>query len=264
MVKRPRRKTGPLLATGEAQPLWPLLEADLAKAGRLDIAVAFVMPSGVERLYLHLEEHVTRGGSLRLVTGDYLDICDPDALQRLLDLQELHSREQVQLRVFVADGQSFHPKSYVLTDRADIGIAYVGSSNLSASALDKGIEWNFRVIASRDPRGFHAIRRAFESLFRHPKTRAIDAAWLREYRLRRRPPVTRGEEAADAVAEPSLPIPAPNSIQRQALDALIETRQRGFRAGLVVLPTGLGKTWLAAFDSNRPESFFSLRIARRS
>jgi diadenosine tetraphosphate (Ap4A) HIT family hydrolase/HKD family nuclease len=253
----------PLLSTGEAQPLWPLLETDLAKAGRLDIAVAFVMPSGVERLYPHLEEHVSRGGSLRLVTGDYLDICDPDALQRLLDLQELHPREKVQLRVFVANGQSFHPKSYVLTDRADAGIAYVGSSNLSASALEKGIEWNFRVMAARDPRGFQTIREAFESLFLHPKTREIDAAWLREYRLRRRPPVTRGEATPDAVAEPSLPAPVPNSIQQQALDALSETRQRGFRAGLVVLPTGLGKTWLAAFDSNRPEFRRILFVAHR-
>jgi diadenosine tetraphosphate (Ap4A) HIT family hydrolase len=89
------KEAGPLLTTGESQPLWPLLEADLARARRLDIAVAFVMPSGVERLYPHLEEHVSRGGSLRLVTGDYLDICDPDALQRLLDLQMLHSHEQV-------------------------------------------------------------------------------------------------------------------------------------------------------------------------
>jgi superfamily II DNA or RNA helicase len=33
------------------------------------------------------------------------------------------------------------------------------------------------------------------------------------------------------------------------LAALAASRQRGYRRGLVVLATGLGKTWLAAFDA---------------
>ena len=44
--------------------------------------------------------------------------------------------------------------------------------------------------------------------------------------------------------------PQPHAIQRQALDALRHTREQGNGAGLVVLATGLGKTWLSAFDSN--------------
>ncbi len=55
----------------------------------------------------------------------------------------------------------------------------------------------------------------------------------------------------------------PHEIQRQALEALQTTRREGFSAGLVVLATGLGKTWLAAFDSNRPEFQRILFVAHR-
>jgi superfamily II DNA or RNA helicase len=51
-----------------------------------------------------------------------------------------------------------------------------------------------------------------------------------------------------APAEPTREY-TPNSIQREALEALRADREQGNQAGLVVLATGLGKTYLAAFDS---------------
>ena len=76
-----RIHTPPLLTTGPTHPLLPHLEQDLSTASRVDIAVAFVMPSGVERLYAHFDDLLRRGGSLRPLTGDYLGVTDPDALQ---------------------------------------------------------------------------------------------------------------------------------------------------------------------------------------
>jgi superfamily II DNA or RNA helicase len=57
--------------------------------------------------------------------------------------------------------------------------------------------------------------------------------------------------------------PEPHAIQRQALDALRRTRELGNEAGLVVLATGLGKTWLSAFDSSAPEFRRILFVAHR-
>jgi superfamily II DNA or RNA helicase/HKD family nuclease/diadenosine tetraphosphate (Ap4A) HIT family hydrolase len=254
-----------VLTTGDSIPLLPELERDLARASRVDIAVAFVMPSGVDRLLPHFEDLLGRGGRLRLLTGDYLGITDPDALQRLLDLATLHEPEQVALRVFVTDGRSFHPKAYLLTRGPDDGVAYVGSSNLSSSALTEGVEWNYRVASSRDAAGLRHVGTAFEALFAHPSTRPLDEAWIADYRGRRprlAPPTpTAGE--ADTVAEPPAPIPEPNPVQQEALRALEATRAAGNRAGLVVMATGLGKTWLAAFDIARPEFRRVLFVAHR-
>jgi len=63
--------------------------------------------------------------------------------------------------------------------------------------------------------------------------------------------------------EPAIQPVNPWPIQIEALRALEKTRIQGFRRGLVVMATGLGKTLLAAFDSNRPDFRRVLFIAHR-
>ena len=63
--------------------------------------------------------------------------------------------------------------------------------------------------------------------------------------------------------EPVGPPPEPHPIQQEALAALEATRAAGNTAGLVVLATGLGKTWLSAFDTQRAEAQRVLFIAHR-
>lgn len=251
-----------LLTTGDDNPLLAQLENDLAGARSLDVAVAFVMPSGVERLYPHFEDLLERGGTLRLLTGDYLEVSDPSALQRLVDLQALYGTDQCQLRMFESKGRSFHPKAYVVSRAGGGGAAYVGSSNLSALALVEGIEWNYRIVSSRDAEGWQRVSDAFEALFRHVSTRNLDDLWLAQYRSRRRLP-SDGKTGEDEVVEPPAPPPQPNLIQLEALVALARTREEGYRAGLVVMATGLGKTWLAAFDSSDDRFRRILFVAHR-
>jgi superfamily II DNA or RNA helicase/diadenosine tetraphosphate (Ap4A) HIT family hydrolase len=251
-----------LLTTGDGNPLLTQLERDLSDARSLDVAVAFVMPSGVERLYPHFEDLLERGGALRLVTGDYLDVSDPDALQRLVDLRALYGAEKCQLRVFESKGKSFHPKAYVVSHVGGRGAAYVGSSNLSASALVDGIEWNYRVLSARDAEGWQQVSDAFEALFGHVATRELDESWLYDYRVRRRTPSHRQLDFDEQIELPPPP-PEPNVIQEEALAALAKTRADGYGAGLVVMATGLGKTWLAAFDSADSEYRRILFVAHR-
>ena len=153
-----------LLTVGGDTPILPLLETDWSRASWVNIAVAFVLPSGVALLYSHLEDLLRRGGALRILTGDYLDVTDPDALQPLLDLKTLYPAASVELRIFESAGLSFHPKAYIAGHNDDTGIAFVGSSNVSESALRGGIEWNYRIVASRDLAGYQRICAAFLQL----------------------------------------------------------------------------------------------------
>ena len=73
------------------------------------------------------------------------------------------------------------------------------------------------------------------------------------------PPTPVAEEGEAA----ALLVPEPHAIQVEALKALQTTREAGNTAGLVVLATGLGKTWLSAFDANRPEYKRILFVAHR-
>jgi len=76
-----------LVTGGLADPLLPDLKFHLAKSKAADICVAFTLRSGIELLQEDLQELLDRRGRLRLLTGDYLDATDPDALARLTDLK---------------------------------------------------------------------------------------------------------------------------------------------------------------------------------
>ena len=94
--------------------------------------------------------------------------------------------------------------------------------------------------------GFDTVAKNFDRLFHDRRTRPLDPSWIESYRQSRPkrvlPPV-------DFEPELPRPVPEPHAIQKEALEALVRTRAQGNAAGLVVLATGLGKTWLSAFDT---------------
>jgi HKD family nuclease/diadenosine tetraphosphate (Ap4A) HIT family hydrolase len=256
------------LVTGGVDPLLPHIVSQLASADRADIVVSFALESGVDRVFEHFRDLLDRGGQLRILTGDYLGITEPNALMRLLDLEgnvERRVFETATVQAVPAIGplpvRSFHPKAYVFGD-AGVGTAFVGSSNLSASALTSAVEWNYRILSSRDGAGYADTVAAFNELFRHPCTKDLTAEWVATYRARR-PLQGAIIEAADVAPEAPKPPVTPTTVQRAALAALEQTRAAGNKAGLVVLATGLGKTWLSAFDTSRPEYRRVLFVAHR-
>jgi superfamily II DNA or RNA helicase len=138
------------------------------------------------------------------------------------------------------------------------GTAFIGSSNISRQALQDGLEWNYRVVYPGDS-GFLEARQRFDELFGHPKTVALSDAWIEAYEQRRLPP---SRSIAPGSHEQEAP-PEPTKIQHEALAALTASREGGYRRGLVVLATGLGKTWLAAFDAVRMGARRILFVAHR-
>ena len=229
---------------------------------RIDLAVSFIMKSGVDLIVDHLEIALQRGARIRFLTTDYLSITDPDALTRLLDLADRPDLDegQLQLRVFHDPKVSFHPKAYLFRSTSStVAGGFVGSSNLSRSGIRGGVEWNLGV----DQIG--PLVESFERLWTDSRCASVDARWVAEYRIRRPPdsvPRTPPPEASIDVEPPRQPV-NPWPVQIQALEALEQTRIQGFRRGLVVMATGLGKTLLAAFDSNRPDFRRVLFIAHR-
>lgn len=228
---------------------------------RIDLLVAFVMESGLRAIEEEIEIALKRGATLRLLTTDYLAVTDVSALGFFLDrLGPQASGGQLDVRVFCDPTTSFHPKAYLfLSSLERRSVAFVGSSNLSRSALQVGIEWNLET-AHVD-----ALAGEFDRLWADPRALPLTAPWLEAYSLRRKAIASqRVEHVGELVGdeEPAAAI-APWSVQQQALEALAATRLDGHRAGLVVMATGLGKTWLAAFDTSRPGIRRVLFIAHR-
>ncbi|MBA2960543.1 MULTISPECIES: DUF3427 domain-containing protein [Ramlibacter] len=234
------------LVTGGADHFLPHLSEAFTWATEVALAVAFVKATGLRLLLPDLQSLLRAGANrrLRILTSDYLDITDPQALRLLLLLQQ----QGAEVRVYTTQASSFHLKAYIFAkvekEVTVAGTAFIGSSNISRQALQEGLEWNYRVVYPADP-GFMEAARRFDELFADPRTVQLSDAWIEAYEQRRLPPSRAVAPGSHEQEEP----PEPTPVQLKALAALEATRQDGFRRGLVVLATGLGKTWLAAFDS---------------
>ena len=140
--------------------LYYQLKRSMLNANKIDIIVSFLMESGVRMLLKDLKAALERGAEVRILTGNYLGITQPSAL--CLIKKELGNR--VDLRFYNNKERSFHPKSYIF-HYGNIGEIYIGSSNISRSALTSGIEWNYRFNSQDDKKNFGLFYETFLDLF---------------------------------------------------------------------------------------------------
>jgi HKD family nuclease len=111
----------------------------IESASTIFILTSFIMKSGVKFLKHSLKIAAENGADIKICTGDYLYITQPQALDELRSIDE-----RITVRIWKSNGVSFHPKAYLFqTNNTDC--LFVGSSNLSMSALNNGVEWNLSV-----------------------------------------------------------------------------------------------------------------------
>lgn len=224
----------------------------MLKANKIDIIVSFLMESGVRMILKDLKAALDRGVQVRILTGNYLGITQPSAL--CLIKKELGNR--VDLRFYNDKDRSFHPKSYIF-HYENVGEIYIGSSNISRSALTSGIEWNYRFSSLDDKKNFSLFYDTFVELFENHSL-VIDDDELTKYSKNwHKPAVSKDlakydnlEEDDDTKVEILF---QPRGAQIEALYALEDSRSEGATKGLVQAATGVGKTYLAAFDSAKYE-----------
>lgn len=219
----------------------------LKRADSVDIVVSFLMESGVRMLLGELDNALKRGAKIRILTGNYLGITQPSALY----LIKHKLGEQVDLRFYNEKNQSFHPKSYMFHYK-DYSTIYIGSSNISKSALTSGIEWNYRFSSKTDSHNYEKFYNTFLDLFEHHSI-VIDDDELKRYSKNwHRPAVSKDLDRYDLQDDETtnnLALFEPRGAQIEALCALENTRAEGAGRALVQAATGVGKTYLAAFDS---------------
>ena len=219
----------------------------LKRADSVDIVVSFLMESGVRMLLGELDNALKRGAKIRILTGNYLSITQPSALY----LIKHKLGEQVDLRFYNEKNRSFHPKSYMFHYK-DYSTIYIGSSNISKSALTSGIEWNYRFSSKTDSHNYEKFYNTFLDLFEHHSI-VIDDDELKRYSKNwHRPAVSKDLDRYDLQDDETtnnLALFEPRGAQIEALCALENTRAEGAGRALVQAATGVGKTYLAAFDS---------------
>ncbi len=228
--------------------LYYQLISSISKATRIDIIVSFLMESGVKMLLNELDLAIKRGAKIRILTGNYLGITQPSALY----LIKHKLGDKVDIRFYSEKERSFHPKAYIFHyDNFDE--IYIGSSNISRSALTSGIEWNYKFNSLRDAVNTEKFSKTFEDLFNNHSI-VIDDEELKRYSKNwHRPLVAKDLEKYEINEQTDdnnvRMIYEPRGAQIEALCALENSRAEGAEKGLIYAATGIGKTYLAAFDS---------------
>ncbi len=233
-----------LLVNAEGQPnIGSELKAELRTADSVDLICAFVVWTGVRHLRDALAEVVERGGLVRVITTTYMGATEKRAVDELFSLG-------ASIKVALdARTTKLHAKAWLLERDSGLTTAFVGSSNLSHTALFDGLEWNVRLSSMDAAHVIDRVRMMFES---HWASELFDSY----------DPAVNGDELAQALAEhdrrslgeastisfANLDV-RPYPHQQRMLDALMIERDRHDRhRNLVVAATGTGKTVVAALD----------------
>ncbi|MDD4139612.1 MAG: DEAD/DEAH box helicase family protein [Eubacteriales bacterium] len=221
----------------------------------IDMLVSFIKLSGVRAVEPLLIEARRRCIPVRVLTSTYMNITDPAALLALYDLLGHGS-----IRLYNGPAPSFHPKAYFFRFKHKPDCVFVGSSNLSESALKQGVEWNCQIDTAADPAAYRAYAETFERLFAYESYR-LDHETIVAYRQQHtsQDGTARGFELNGHYRAHQRPIPDksgastekihPNDAQTEALIELKRTRKAGNDKAIVVAATGVGKTYLAALDA---------------
>lgn len=133
------------------------LNLELASADRVDAVVSFLRISGLRLMERALRDLCARG-ALRLVTSTYVGATEARAVR---ELAQMGARVRV---AYEEDGTRLHAKSWIFHRKSGLGTAYVGSSNLSRSAMVDGAEWNVRVTEAVTPDVVGRLVQAFDEL----------------------------------------------------------------------------------------------------
>jgi superfamily II DNA or RNA helicase/HKD family nuclease len=246
--------------------LYPILVEAIEQSSSIYILTSFILKSGATLLAAPLRRAAERGADIKICTGDYLYVTSPDALELLSSI------DGVDFRLFRSGNRSFHPKAYLFRTEEN-GLMIIGSSNLSESALKTGIEWNLSVEKYVAPEVFEKALEEFMSIFHHEQTVEINPETIKEYRRnyvdyhRTYPEVWLEEEpdstlSLDESIQTEITV-TPHEVQREALEALMATMEEGYDRAMVVMATGLGKTYMSAFFAARMKFRKVLFIAHR-
>lgn len=209
----------------------------IQKADKIYFIVSFIMDSGLKLLINELNNARSIGKEIKILTSDYINVTEPSALYRLMDYKGTRIYNNPK-------NISFHPKAYIFTYPNGHAEAFIGSSNISYSALSSGIEWNYCVNKKENPDIFSKIIEEFHELYEE-NSFLLSIEWLREYEKRYKKKNLKLFDDQVITSDSIEPV----KFQIGALYELSKTREEGFKKALVIVATGLGKTYLSAFDS---------------
>lgn len=247
-----------IINSKEENVLSPMLDA-LESCDSFIISVAFITEGGIASLKTALYELNKRGVRGRIITSTYLNFNRPKVFKELLKIPNVD--------VHITRQSGFHAKGYVFKKKK-YSIMFIGSSNLTDSALKKNYEYNLKLTSLDNGAVIQHFSEQFDELWE--ASEPLTTTWINDYEKIYEE--SKHDEKVLKILETKQPYHfnnldpkeiTPNLMQVEALDSLKNLRLMGETKGLVISATGTGKTYLSAFDVKSMNPDRVLFIAHR-
>lgn len=224
------------------------IKRDIHTSDEIDLVVSFIKFEGLRLIYDDLLDFVKRPETkLRVMTTTYMGATDPKALSKIFELKQLGN---VEIKAsFNSKQERLHAKAYIFKRNNGFDTAYIGSSNLSRSALTKGLEWNMRITSVENKHIISKTRATFDTYWNSDdfiRLDTIDELKLFEDAIWRE---RNKSKCSDSDASHCLVRFERKTHQVKVLEKLqYERCQVNSFKNLIIAATGTGKTAISAFD----------------
>ncbi|HEY9703260.1 MAG TPA: DEAD/DEAH box helicase family protein, partial [Allocoleopsis sp.] len=219
------------------------LKKEILSSDKINFLVSFIKWTGIRIFERELNEFSEKGGKLKIITTSYMGATDLKAIEFLSGLKNTEIKVS-----YNTENERLHAKAYLFYRNTGFHTGYIGSSNISRSALTNGLEWNLKVtnkevghIIDKFQKTFDTywLDKEFEYFERNRDSQKLRMA-LKKERL--------NEKNNYAASFDINPFPFQEEIlEKLQVERIVHKRFKN----LIVAATGTGKTVISAFDFKR-------------
>jgi superfamily II DNA or RNA helicase/HKD family nuclease len=216
------------------------LKKEMATSNEVWWLVSFLKFEGVRVFEKEFRKMERDGKKVKIICTVYMGATDLKAIDFISNFSN------VEIKIsFNINQERLHAKSYLFMRDSGFYTAYIGSSNLSKSALTSGLEWNLKITQQEIPHIITKCKNTFDNYWRDPQFESYDASLHRE---KLKAALEKGKNRNNNESISRFFDINPFPYQQQILDKLVQCREKGEMRNLIVAATGTGKTVIAAFD----------------
>jgi superfamily II DNA or RNA helicase len=216
------------------------IKKEILSSDRISFLVSFIKWTGIRIFEKELFEFTERGGKFQVITTSYMGATDLKAVEYIAALRNTEIKIS-----YNTENERLHAKAYLFFRNTGFHTGYIGSSNISRSALTSGLEWNLKVTTREVGHIIDKFQKTFETYWQDKEFERFDNTVHTE-KLR----IALKRERTTEITNSSTYFDIkPFPFQEEILEKLQAERVVHDRfKNLIVAATGTGKTVISGFD----------------